>query len=60
MDAKRIECVMGMAAWLFDRLLRSDESLHEKWLYIQENPVRAGLVQEWKDWPYRFEFNDEQ
>jgi hypothetical protein len=28
----------------FDRLLRSDESLHEKWLYIQENPVRAGLV----------------
>ena len=34
----------------FDRLLRSDESLHEKWLYIQENPVRAGLVRQWKDW----------
>lgn len=28
----------------FDRLLRSNESLHEKWLYLQENPVRAGLV----------------
>ena len=25
----------------FDRLLRSDESLHDKWLYVQENPVRA-------------------
>jgi putative transposase len=44
----------------FDRLLCSDESLHEKWLYIQENPVRAGLVRQWKDWPYRFEFNEEQ
>ena len=53
------------AAWqwqpgCFDRLLRSGESLHEKWLYIQENPVRAGLVNDWKDWPYRFEFNEEQ
>lgn len=37
----------------FDRLLRSDESLHDKWLYIQENPVRAGLVTHWKDWPYQ-------
>jgi REP element-mobilizing transposase RayT len=37
----------------FDRLLHSDESLHEKWLYVQENPVRAGLVKHWKDWPYQ-------
>jgi REP element-mobilizing transposase RayT len=37
----------------FDRLLRFDESLHDKWLYVQENPVRAGLVQHWKDWPYQ-------
>jgi len=37
----------------FDRLLRSDESLHEKWLYVQDNPVRAGLVNRWTDWPYR-------
>jgi hypothetical protein len=29
----------------FDRLLRFGESLHDKWLYLQENPVRAGLVQ---------------
>lgn len=42
----------------FDRLLRSDESLHEKWLYIQENPVRAGLVTNWKDWPYQIGLND--
>src|SRR5947207_615849 len=35
----------------FDRLLRSGESLHDKWLYVQENPVRAELVQTWEDWP---------
>jgi len=43
----------------FDRLLRSDESLHNKWLYLQENPVRAGLVRDWQDWPYRFGFEDQ-
>jgi putative transposase len=46
------------AAWnwqpgCFDRLLRSDESLHEKWLYIEDNPVGAGLVKRAADWPYR-------
>jgi REP element-mobilizing transposase RayT len=39
----------------FDRLLRSDESFHDKWLYVEENPVRAGLVKHWEDWPYRYE-----
>ncbi len=37
----------------FDRLLRSDESLHQKWLYVQDNPVRARLVERSVDWPYR-------
>ena len=42
----------------FDRLLRHDESLRDKWLYVEENPVRAGLVTRWEGWPYRYEFND--
>ena len=42
----------------FDRLLRSDESLESKWLYVEENPVRAGLVKRFEDWPYRFAFNE--
>jgi putative transposase len=51
------------AAWnwqpgCFDRLLRSDESLHEKWLYVEDNPVRAGLVQRAGDWPYRIGLDD--
>lgn len=40
----------------FDRLLRSDDSAEEKWQYIRENPVRAGLVGNWQDWPYRIGF----
>jgi putative transposase len=44
----------------FDRLLRSDESLQNKWLYVEENPVRAGLVKRFEDWPYRFAFNEEE
>ena len=42
----------------FDRLLRSAESLHDKWLYVEENPVRAGLVERWEDWPFRYTSND--
>ena len=38
----------------FDRLLRSDESLSEKWEYLRQNPVRAGLVVDPDDWPYQF------
>jgi putative transposase len=38
----------------FDRLLRSDESLSEKWEYLRQNPVRAGLVSHPEDWPYQF------
>ena len=40
----------------FDRLLRREESAEEKWEYIRENPVRAGLVLHWSDWPYRIGF----
>ena len=40
----------------FDRLLRREESLEEKWNYIRENPVRAGLVKNWEEWPYRIGF----
>jgi REP element-mobilizing transposase RayT len=40
----------------FDRLLRSGESSQQKWKYIRENPVRAGLVKRWQDWPYHIGF----
>jgi REP element-mobilizing transposase RayT len=36
----------------FDHVLRSDESYAQKWNYVRENPVRAGLVTNAEDWPY--------
>lgn len=36
----------------FDRLLRSSDSAQQKWLYLEQNPVRAGLVKQVSDWPY--------
>jgi REP-associated tyrosine transposase len=36
----------------FDHVLRSSESYAQKWEYVRENPVRAGLVQSWEDWAY--------
>jgi REP-associated tyrosine transposase len=41
----------------FDRLLRSDESLSDKWAYLRENPLRAGLVSNSEDWPYQIACN---
>jgi putative transposase len=39
----------------FDHVLRNDESYAQKWEYVRENPVRAGLVAEWHEWPYQGE-----
>jgi REP-associated tyrosine transposase len=42
----------------FDRYLRSTESYSQKWDYVEQNPVRAGLVQRIEDWPYRGVIHD--
>jgi putative transposase len=34
----------------FDHLLRHSESYSEKWEYVWNNPVRAGLVERAEDW----------
>lgn len=39
----------------FDHLLRGEESYAEKWEYVRQNPVRAGLVKKAEDWPYQGE-----
>jgi putative transposase len=39
----------------FDHMLRSAESYTQKWHYVRENPVRAGLVKRWEDWPFQGE-----
>jgi REP element-mobilizing transposase RayT len=37
----------------FDHVLRSHDSYDQKWDYVAENPVRAGLVQTRTDWPFQ-------
>ncbi|MBC8165082.1 MAG: transposase [Bryobacteraceae bacterium] len=43
-------------AGFFDHLLRHDESYADKWEYVRQNPVRAGLVKTPEEWPYQGEF----
>ena len=44
----------------FDHILRSAESYSEKWNYVLENPVRAGLVARSEDWPWQGEIHSLQ
>ncbi len=39
----------------FDHVLRDAESYAQKWHYVRDNPVRAGLAPKWEDWIYRGE-----
>ncbi len=41
----------------FDRQLRSGESYSQKWHYIRENPLRAGLADADR-WPWQGELNE--
>ncbi len=55
---KRInrECGLPTPIWqagFFDHLLRSTETARQKWEYVIENPVRAGLVKRSVDWPWQ-------
>jgi REP element-mobilizing transposase RayT len=36
----------------FDHVLRSADSYSEKWEYVRQNPVRAGLAENPAAWPY--------
>jgi len=56
-DYKRITAKLAGVQWqrnFFDHRLRHDESLAEKFAYVCQNSVRAGLVHKESDWPYAF------
>jgi len=43
--------------WLgeyYDRIIRNEKDFFEKWTYIWENPLRAGLVTAAEDYPFTF------
>lgn len=37
--------------------MRNGDQYHEKWLYVRENPVRAGLVTDADEWPFQGDIN---
>ena len=56
----RVLAEMGISSphWqkgFFDHVMRSGESYSEKWNYVRNNPVRAGLVSEAEVWPFQGE-----
>ena len=62
-SSRRIAAALGIdpPIWqtdYFDRFLRSSESYSEKWQYIEQNAVRAGLVETMEAWPYRGTIHD--
>lgn len=42
----------------WDTRLRHGDSYHDKWEYVRQNPVRAGLVESPEDWPYQGELHE--
>ncbi|MDQ3415191.1 MAG: transposase, partial [Verrucomicrobiota bacterium] len=44
----------------FDHILRSGESYAQKWNYVRENLIRAGLVEKADDWPWQGEIDELQ
>lgn len=38
---------------VWDTQMRNADHYAEKLSYMRQNPVRGGLAQEWKSWPYR-------
>ena len=38
----------------YDYLVRDEKELENIWWYVLQNPVKAGLVKNWRDWPHTF------
>jgi REP element-mobilizing transposase RayT len=58
--SKRIkkECGIKRNLWqreFFDHLLRNEENYVQKWDYVFNNPVRAGLVKKANEWLWQGE-----
>jgi putative transposase len=54
---KRITAKLAKVSWqrnFFDHRLRHSESSSQKFDYITQNPVRAGLIDCAGNWPYTF------
>ena len=54
-------CAKDQPVWqvdFWDRQLRKGEHYGERWEYVRQNPVRAGLVKNADDWPWQGVINE--
>ena len=54
-DWKRYLATQFGVSWqrdYFDHRIRSEQAHQSTWYYIRENPVRAGLVETYDQWPH--------
>lgn len=49
--AQRYRLPLWQSGW-FDQIVRDSESIERHVLYTLANPVRAGRVDQWDEWPY--------
>jgi hypothetical protein len=47
--------IAALAKGFFDHVIRHSESYLEKWEYVRQNPVRAGLVNDPNEWSWQGE-----
>jgi len=52
MSRRLCPSIQGWQPGVFDHLLRSSDLGEGRWNYLKNNPVRAGLVKNWWEWPY--------
>ena len=55
---KNLNGPLATASWKFQtrgwhHRIRDGQSYSEKWIYVQENPLRKGLCKRIEDWPYK-------
>ena len=48
----KLELAEGWQPSFYDHVLRSESELRKHVVYILGNPVRNGLVEDWREWPY--------
>lgn len=48
---QRYSTPLWQTGW-FDHIIRDHESIERHVSYTLANPVRAGLIDSWEDWPY--------
>lgn len=50
---KNYPCIKWQKSY-YDHILRNEKGLENQFYYILNNPVRKGIVEHWKQYPYKF------